>query len=751
MKTPISLKRLIMRNFLSYGNNYTSIDLDFYKPILVTGKNYDSMINGQVDSNGAGKTTILNALSWALYDKVLSKIEKKNLINNDNKKNLEVIVYFEKDGIHYKIHRFRKCKALGGDGIIIKKFDNDRFDWDDPEAGKDITENSINLANKQIEKVIALPFDIFSRVVVFSANFDRFFSLPTTSTNNKPNQRDIIEEICGYTEISEKAKNLKQKINDTTKELTRVTELNDTILKQKAKVEEQIKETEQKVDEWYKNKEIRINQLNDNIEELKSIDFELQQKCFKQIKKVNSSISEIEQKLSILRYEIKQKKEELNASSHWEEEHQSKKDTIENQIKEFDGIDFEKEKGYLKEIEVLNSELSTHIDEQKVKEREVNQNENSLNELEKELKHLESDKCPYCLQKYEGAKEKIESKHVEVKELKAVIKKLNKSLEKIDAEVSDKENRVKELESMIRFKSVSLLESSFNKMTNLKERFEELTNESNPYQKLDSDKLNETVKELEKEFKKLERKIIDLKEKRDAIEEVTVFEDEIDCINQKARIDTLREQLDNLKKEDNPHLGTLESVKKLEVTDTKTKEIEALNDDIKHMSFLYKLLTKKDSFIRKTLLNKKIPYLNTRLKYYLDSMGLPHKVEFTEEMTASISQFGKSLPYENLSNGQEARLNLALSLAFRDVLQSRYGKISFCIMDECLDVGLGSVGVQQASKMLKKLAVDEKISMFIISHRDEIASQFDDILEIELKNKFSNIKNSDIVTTKKAA
>ena len=171
----------------------------------------------------------------------------------------------------------------------------------------------------------------------------------------------------------------------------------------------------------------------------------------------------------------------------------------------------------------------------------------------------------------------------------------------------------------------------------------------------------------------------------------------------------------------------------------KTDRINKLDKEIKHQDFLLKLLTKKDSFIRKALLNKNIPLLNTRLRHNLDKVGLAHKIQFTEEMEVSISQFGSHYEYGNFSAGQKARVNLCLAFAFRDVLQSRFGRINLCILDECLDTGLGNVGVTQATKMIKAIALENKLSMFVISHRDEVSNMFDKRLEIELRNGFSTI------------
>ena len=129
-----------------------------------------------------------------------------------------------------------------------------------------------------------------------------------------------------------------------------------------------------------------------------------------------------------------------------------------------------------------------------------------------------------------------------------------------------------------------------------------------------------------------------------------------------------------------------------------------------------------------------------KLQQYLADLGLPHTVEFTHELTAVINQFGHPLDFGNLSNGQRARVNLALSLAFRDVLQQLHSKINVCMFDEVLDVGLDTVGVQAAAKMLKRKARDENLSLYIISHRDEINAAFDTVMTVQMQKGFSYIK-----------
>ncbi len=216
-----------------------------------------------------------------------------------------------------------------------------------------------------------------------------------------------------------------------------------------------------------------------------------------------------------------------------------------------------------------------------------------------------------------------------------------------------------------------------------------------------------------------------------------------ELLNSKNRLEQLRDKLVDLEASPNPHIDTLQELEaiELEVIDmTKINELKSLLD---HQTFLLKLLTKKDSFVRKALLNKNIPFLNARLQKYLAELDLPHHVEFTHEMTASISKFGHEMSFGNLSNGQKARVNLALSFAFRDVLQSMHDSVNICMLDEVLDVGLDAVGVQAAARMLKRKARDEKIALYIISHKDEIDNAFDRRMIVQMSGGFSSIRYED--------
>jgi len=157
-------------------------------------------------------------------------------------------------------------------------------------------------------------------------------------------------------------------------------------------------------------------------------------------------------------------------------------------------------------------------------------------------------------------------------------------------------------------------------------------------------------------------------------------------------------------------------------------------------------LTNKDSFIRKKIIDQNLAYLNNRLTYYLDKMGLPHTVVFQNDLTVIITQLGQDLDFDNLSRGERNRLILGLSWSFRDVWESLYQAINLLFVDELVDNGLDASGVEGALAVLKKMARERKKNIFLISHKDELIGRVNNVLKVIKENGFTNYANDLEVT-----
>ena len=134
-------------------------------------------------------------------------------------------------------------------------------------------------------------------------------------------------------------------------------------------------------------------------------------------------------------------------------------------------------------------------------------------------------------------------------------------------------------------------------------------------------------------------------------------------------------------------------------------------------------------------------YLNKRLTYYIDKLGLPHQVVFQNDLTVLITQLGQDLDFDNLSRGERNRLILSMSFAFRDVWEGLYQTINLLFIDELVDAGMDGAGVENALAVLKKMARERNKNIFLISHKDELVGRVNNVLRVVKENGFTSYSN----------
>jgi len=215
------------------------------------------------------------------------------------------------------------------------------------------------------------------------------------------------------------------------------------------------------------------------------------------------------------------------------------------------------------------------------------------------------------------------------------------------------------------------------------------------------------------------------------------YDHESDAVEHRSTLANLEQNLAKKRSEQDPYNEQIEEMTKTaleEINYDKLNELSRLKD---HEEFLLKLLTNKDSFIRKKIIDQNLSYLNTRLNYYLEKIGLPHQVVFQNDLTVSITELGRDMDFDNLSRGERNRLILSLSWSFRDVWESLYQKINLLFVDELVDSGLDSSGMEGSLAILKKISRDQKKSVWLVSHRDELVSRVENILKVTKSNGFT--------------
>ena len=225
----ILFEKVRWKNFLSTGNQFTEIDFLKYSTNLIIG------------TNGAGKSTVLDALTFSLFGKSFRKINKPQLVNSVNEKDCVVEVEFSINGTQWKIQR-------GIKPAIFKIWRDDNL-LDQSAAAND--------QQKWLEQnVLKMNYKSFTQIVILgSSTFVPFMQL------TPGNRREVIEDLLDIRIFSSMNTVIKEKIRSV-KETVKVLELKKESLIDKVKMQENfIEELENRGKKNIADKELKIQGL----------------------------------------------------------------------------------------------------------------------------------------------------------------------------------------------------------------------------------------------------------------------------------------------------------------------------------------------------------------------------------------------------------------------------------------------------------------------------------------------------------
>ena len=260
---------------------------------------------------------------------------------------------------------------------------------------------------------------------------------------------------------------------------------------------------------------------------------------------------------------------------------------------------------------------------------------------------------------------------------------------------------------------------------------------------LDDELHKKLLKTKEDKLKNYTEEVSEYKREREDLgslgkQPITHYDKISDAYNHKTTLDTLSNQLESKLTETNQYIEQIETLQDKGLQEINWNKINELNNLKEHQEFLLKLLTNKDSFIRKKIIDQNLAYLNTRLKYYLQKLGLPHYVTFQSDLTVEITEHGRDLDFDNLSRGERNRLILGLSFSFRDIFESMNTPINLMFIDELIDSGMDTTGVESALAELKRITRERNKNIFLISHKDELVGRVNDILNVVKEDGFTS-------------
>ena len=585
----IKIKELTVKNFMSVGNQTQAVNFDKQQLTLVLGENLDMGGDDSGSRNGTGKTTIVNALSYALFGNALTNIKKDNLINKINNKNMLVTLSFSKDGTDYRIERGRKPNILQ---FYVNDVEQESEETDDAQG--DMRETQ-----KDLDEILGMSHDMFKHILALNTYTEPFLSMKAND------QRAIIEQLLGITILSEKAETLKELIRTTKDNIIQENALIEATKKSNEGIQKSIDSLITKQTVWNTQRDNDVEKIGRAIIELESVDIETE------LAK-HSELKLFEEKTAKLRS--------------------------------------------------LNKERATL-------ESATAQAERSVTKYDGELAKLANKTCHACEQQLHDHKheEMTATAQGQLGEARKYLAKVQSDLNKISTEIV---------------------------------AIGEVNTRPNTYY--------------------------------DTVEE---------ALKHQNNLKTLETQLTVRAGEQDPYQEQIEELLNTAMVDITWDHVNELNSLKDHQEFLLKLLTSKDSFIRKKIIDQNLAYLNNRLTYYLDKMGLPHTVTFQNDLNVEITQLGQDLDFDNLSRGERNRLILGLSWSFRDVWESLYQNINLLFVDELIDNGLDASGVEGALAVLKKMARERSKNIFLISHKDELIGRVNNVLKVIKENGFTSYAN----------
>lgn len=673
-----------MKNFLSVGNVTQAVKLDKNGLTLVLGSNTDS--NGGTTRNGAGKTTILQAISYGLYGKPLTRIKVGNLVNNINNKAMLVTVEFVADGKTYRIERGQKP-------AILKFYVNDK-EVEDGE-GDDEAQGENRHTQEEIDRLIGMTHTMFKHIVALNTFTDPFLKMSVGE------QRQVIEELLGITQISQRAEVLKKQIAATKEALRDEEAYIKATTEANSRIETAIQQAQSNSTSWINYHISNIETIKAEIEAVSTFDFEQELSAFDQLEAYRSEERDIKTALESIENSINeadslyQRYAEDAARSLSQAESMSVDDQIARLRKEI----------ARKENEIVKAG------------KRITESQTKLAEVVDNLARPDDQICVCCNQKLANTDH-----------LQTVIQNLTEQKDSLSGSVAKEETLIETIKS-----EIAAIDSEIETVqSDLETRIAEKMKES--------EDLAEQAAQFLSTKEKHEETKADLAVRLEALGEAPTvnFDSRDDVYKAKQLFDALSRDLENETNKINPYLSQVENLQStLQPIDYNL--INELNDLMKHQDFLLKLLTNKDSFIRKRIIDQNLAYLNNRLNYYLDKLGLPHEVRFLSDLSVEIVLLGRDFDFEQLSRGEMNRVIMATSWSFRDVWESLNQTINLLWVDEMLDQGTDGQGVEAAIGILKTMSRNGK-NVFLISHRDELISRIDNILLVQKDSGFTRFQ-----------
>lgn len=680
---------LYIQNFMSIRT--AEIKLDGQGMVLITGENKD---NPDFDNNGAGKSTIIEALSYVLYGRTIRGLKGDDIVNCTVGRNCRVMLDItDDDGTNYRVSRYRKHNTNKNKFCLHRN-------------AVDITPKSEADFTKAIGDLLQMDYLSFTSSILYSAQSFKF----TTSTDAE--MKSAFDAMLGFDMYSKCLDKVKNDIKDVADKSTQLS-FEKSNLSVKIEAEKSNLETfKQMLNEFEENKQSKLVELDAEVEVLSKQLREFE----KQDDMETQTIREYEQQLDEISAEIEQKEKSATSLNDLKKEiHECESDIqdYENQINTL--------KNKIYRIDIKKSSEKDKIDGLLDKKHSI---EIELSEVEGTV----GSPCPTCGRPLDKGhiSDIVKAKEQELQNIDANIDKINDVIQSYDEETAKYNDKIAEIT-----KEKSEVEQDLQDFKRILDAHSDV---------------DAKISELNADYHKVSNSL------RDATKANSDIKRKIDQLI--VRLERISEEIDETNSSVNPYSDKIQkSEQTIESYFSEWQDIDAkmneLYEERKLLDFWVKGFS--NSGIKSLLLDDITPYLNRRANKYLHKLSSNHMEiifstqselksgEKREKFNIEIKNSDGGDSYLSNSSGERRRIDIAINLALQDLVSSRNNKkLNIMFLDEVMDT-LDESGVSNVMELIKDISAG-KSSVFVISHNEEIKSMFTNVIKVTKEDGCSTVE-----------
>lgn len=733
MSSGLYFKTVRWKNLLSTGNTFLEIPLN------------RNPITALAGISGSGKSQILDALFFCLFNRPFRDINKAQLINSLNEKACVAEVELEKAGKFFLIRRGMKpnlfeihCK-----GILLNQ------DAAVKDYQKYLEDQILGMNHKTAAQL----------VVLGAASYIPFMQLKAAD------RRAFIEKLLDCEVFSTMAVLTKQKLSilktDISSKETELQIAENNLIGQKKLVDTLKAEAESKLAQLKADKkeqeglqagyENEIEEITTSIEKLKT-SIEDEQENTEEEKRVRKELADLETQKRLLaefkvdnteKIQVLQKKIEAQEAEVSEQEALSKSllETMGNKAKEID------------ELKSSNTSLDAVQKRMKLNQENIAKVVQIRLNNETSLKfYREHEQCPECKQDITAEfKEKTQQEKAQK------IEQCNLAKQKLDKEQSELQEEVEQI--AVKNAEIVKLEKEWgitnNSFVNTSEYIKKLLSQI-------------AIRNNEIEALKLPKKSENLLTEEQIVEQEQGLKDqELDISQRKQVIDktkqTITQEEKNLAVSKNSLKNTIAHLVRIEkeISDLTSKQSRAAQEEKGIVKFEKEIKSKKtelenfhhqktvheiiagflkDDGVKAAIVKQYIPAINNHVNRFLAAMDFFVRFNIDEEFNEVISSHGRDdFSYMNFSEGEKQRIDIALLFTWRMIAKMKNSvATNLLILDEVLDSHLSTEAAENVISMLSSETFKGS-NIFLISHKEAIVDKFDNVISFSKERNFSQI------------